>query len=123
MSKKDREKKVVRIKKEENEEITSKNYLGADLSTAFPRTDTASLEQGLKHDLSESIDETIIQTESKIVGLKAALKSFHGGKEEGEELEDEESKREVKDLNKKEIVTLAKKVLEKKKNVRRKKDD
>ena len=122
MTKKEEEKKEGRIKEEEAKEITGKSYLGADLSTAFPRADTASLERGLKHDLSESIDDTIIQTESKIVGLKAALKAFYNRKEEEEELEDEESRREVRDLKEEEIVALAKKVLEKKKNVRRKKE-
>ena len=122
MSKKDRKKKEMKIKEDETEEITTKNYLGADLSTAFPRTDNASLEHGLKHDLSESIDETIIQTEAKIVGLKAARKTFHGEKEEGAKLENEGSRREIEDFDEEEIVTLAKKVLEKEKN-RRKNDD
>jgi len=116
--KKEREKKVVRIKEEETEEITTKNYLGEDLSKVVPRADTGSLERGLKYDMSKNIDETIIQTESKIVGLKAAFKSFHGGKEQGEEFEDEESWREVEDLDEEEIVTLAKKVLEKKKKLK-----
>ena len=123
VAKKEREKKEMKIKEEEIEEITTKNYLGADLSKVVPRVDSGSLERGLKHDLSESIDETIIQTESKILGLKAAFKSFYERKEEGDELEDEESSIEVEDLDVEEIVTLAKKVLEKKKNVIRKKDD
>ncbi len=122
MAKKERKKEEKRIEREETEEFAGKSYFDADLLTVFPRGDTVSLERGLKHDLSESVDETIIQTESKIVGLKAALKAFYKGKEGGEELEDEELRREVRDLNEEEIVALAKRILEKNKRIRRKKD-